>query len=92
MYFKLKLYIEFLLLFILLPISLAFEYNKLLKLCFIFLGGVYIITYLIKKKLIHLVKAGINWKVFFKLIAPHFLVLVILSTAYIYYFKKDNFF
>ncbi len=92
MYLKLRLYIEFLLLFILLPISLAFEFNIIIKTSFVFLAGVYIIIYLIKNKLIHIVKTRIIWKVFLKIVAPRFFVIAIFSTLYIYYFRRINFF
>lgn len=92
MYLKLRIYMEFLLLFIVLPISLAFEYNIFVKLSFVFLAGAYIIMYLIKNKLIHIVKARIIWEVFLKVVAPRFFVIVIFSTVYIYYFKRINFF
>jgi len=92
MYFKLRLYVELLLLFILYPISLAFEYNIIIKLLFASIGGIYILMYLIKNHLIHFVKVKIDWKVFFKVVAPRFLVIVIFSTAYIYCFKRSNFF
>ncbi|PHS04273.1 MAG: CPBP family intramembrane metalloprotease [Kordia sp.] len=90
--FKLRLYIEFLLLFILIPISLAFEYNTILKLFFLFLGGVYVLVYLIKNKLIHFIKPNINWKLFFKVVIPRFIIIATFSTVYIYYFKRANFF
>lgn len=89
---KLRLYVEFLLLFVLIPVSLAFEFNTVLKLFFVLLGGVYAFIYLIKNKLVYLVKTTINWKMFFKVVAPRFLVITISSTAYIYYFKKASLF
>jgi len=69
-----------------------FEYNTILKLFLVFFSVVYILTYLIKNKLIHFAKSKINWKVFFKVVAPRFLIIIILSTVYIYYFKRSNFF
>jgi|GEM_PF-2802031 len=89
---KLRLYIGFLLLFVLIPISFAFEYSTVLKLFFVLLGGGYVFIYLIKNKLIYLVKTSINWKMFFKVVAPLFLVIAILSTTYIYCFKKASLF
>lgn len=89
---KLRLYIEFSLLFVLIPISFAFEYNTVLKLFFVILAGVYVLIHLIKNKLVFLVKTSIDWKTFFKIITPRFLVIAISSTAYIYYFKNTSLF
>jgi len=89
---KLRLYTEFVLLFVLLPISLAFEYSSILKIGLVFLAGIYILIYLIKNKLIHLVKAKLDWKKNLKLIAPRFIVVAIFTSLYIYYFKRANFF
>jgi len=89
---KLRLYTEFVLLFVLLPISLAFEYSSILKIGLVFLAGIYILIYLIKNKLIHLVKVKLDWKKNLKLIAPRFIVVAIFTSLYIYYFKRANFF
>ena len=77
---------EFFILFILLPLSFAIEYSSLVKAGLAVAGFIYVIFIL--KKVEHIsfsVKKGIDWKAFWKRIALTFIIIAIITTAFMIY-------
>jgi membrane protease YdiL (CAAX protease family) len=77
---------ELFLLFILLPTSLAIDYNIWVKVGFIVTGFLYILFVLKRvEKISFKPKKGINWKSFCKRTLITFLIIAVVTTAYVIY-------
>ncbi|RLD28348.1 MAG: CPBP family intramembrane metalloprotease [Bacteroidetes bacterium] len=85
--------IEFFLLFIVLPISLALNYLIWVKLIIGFFGFVYIVLVLIKTKGNSFkVSKNIQWKTFWKQILIKFLGIVFITTLFVWFTNKEALF
>jgi len=85
--------IEFFLLFFLLPISLIIPYNPWVKFGLIVGGFVYIIYVLLgKTKVRFRVKKGIGWSYFWKRILTSFIIIAVVTAAYVYIVDSDKLF
>jgi membrane protease YdiL (CAAX protease family) len=77
---------EFFALFILLPLSFAIEYSSFVKAGLAMAGFIYIIIVLKKVENISFsVKKYIDWKAFWKRTALTFLIIAIITTAFVFY-------
>lgn len=85
--------VEFLVLFILIPVSFAISYSPIIKMIISIAGFFYVLFVLlkIKKNKIKLAK-HINWKLFWKETSFKFLLIVILTILYMLFFDKENLF
>ena len=87
------LVIEFFLLFILLPISLAIDYNIWVKTGSILVGFIYIIVILKRVERISFrTKKPIAWKDFWKRTGVIFLMIMVVTTGYVLFSKASNLF
>jgi len=90
---KTYLLIEFFLFFIALPTSLALEYSIWVKTGLVIVGFFYILVTL--KRALHIslkVNKGMNWKAFWKRLAIMFVVIAIVTTAFVWITKPSALF
>jgi len=83
--YTLHLLAEFFLLFILMPVSLVFDFPLWIKAVLVLSGFVYIIVVLRKMGVSFRIKKGIDWKSFWKRTFVTFLLIAIVTTAYVWY-------
>jgi membrane protease YdiL (CAAX protease family) len=86
------LYLEFLFLFVLLPLSFLIAYPIAIKAVLTILSFGYIIWYLSSNKAFTFYISPSLWKPFLKQVAIRFLVVIILMTGFTYFFYNDTFF
>jgi membrane protease YdiL (CAAX protease family) len=87
------LLIEFFLLFIVLPISFAYDYSFYLKVGLALIGFGYIIYILHKIEGISFkTKVKKDWRLFFKRIVIQFAVIALLTSLFVWYEDKSNLF
>lgn len=85
--------IEFFVLFILLPLSLTLSYPLWIKIGLIFTSFIYVIFILLKIEKISLKnKEKPDWKGFLKRILKLFLIIVLITTAYVFLVAPENLF
>ena len=86
-------FLELLLIFILIPISFAFNYSSILKLIIGVLGFSYITYLLFKVEKIKLkIKKNINWKSFWISTVIKFLIIAIITIFFVWFTDKGNLF
>jgi membrane protease YdiL (CAAX protease family) len=83
--YTLHLLAEFFLLFILMPVSLVFDFPLWIKAVLVLSGFVYIIVVLRKMGVSFRIKKDLNWKSFWKRTFVTFLLIAIITTAYVWY-------
>ncbi len=84
---------ELLIIFIIIPISFLFNYSPILKLIIGVFGLTYIIYVLAKVEKIKLkVEKNINWKKFWQSTLIKFLIIAIITTVFVWFTDKENFF
>ncbi|MAM28420.1 MAG: CPBP family intramembrane metalloprotease [Flavobacteriaceae bacterium] len=85
--------IEFFVLFMLLPISLAIPYNIWAKVGLVLIGFVYVVIVLLRNENIRFqIKKDIPWALFWKRTALLFLCIIVLTTTYVYLVDKEALF
>ncbi len=83
---------ELFLLFVLIPISFAFDYPLLIKAILAVSGFVYILWILKKAEDISFkIAEGLDWKIFWKRTLITFLLIAILTTSYVFIVAPENF-
>ena len=86
-------FIELLIIFILIPISFYFNYSPILKLIISAFGFGYIIYILLKiEKIKFKINKEINWKNFWKKALINLIVIIIVTTFFVWYSDKENLF
>ena len=89
---KLK-YLELLMIFILIPISFWFSYNIFLKIAICALGFVYILYVLFKiEKTKIKISKNLQWKKFLKNIAIKLILIIIITTIFVWFSDKESLF
>ncbi|QTE21881.1 CPBP family intramembrane glutamic endopeptidase [Polaribacter cellanae] len=84
---------ELFIIFILIPISFCFEYSPIIKLMIGVLGFGYILYVVLKvEKIQFKIKKNINWKNFWRTTLLKFLVIVILTTVFVWLTDAANLF
>jgi len=84
---------EFFILFILLPVSLALPFNIWIKVGMVVIGFIYILVVLKKSENINFqIKKKIDWKSYWRRLVITFLIVVIATTAYVWFQDKDALF
>jgi len=84
---------EFLIIFILIPVSYTIPYAWQLKLIIGLLGFFYVIYVLLKVESNKFkILSNLNWKLFWKTTLLKFVVIVFLTFLYVWLFDKDNLF
>lgn len=90
---KTKLIIEFLWLYILLPISLYFEYPIMIKLLLVLMSFIFICMQLFKKGVFKITKLNLKSKrQFFNIFVKRFILVITILSCYTYYVYPDQFF
>lgn len=90
---KLALLSEFFILFILLPVSLAIPFHIWLKVGMVVIGFVYILFRLKKSENINFcIKKNLDWKSVWRRILVTFLVVIIVTTVFVWFQDKDALF
>jgi membrane protease YdiL (CAAX protease family) len=85
--------LELLIIFVLIPLSFAFNYAPLLKLVIGVLGFSYIIFVLFKIEKIKIkIEKNVNWMAFWKSILIKFLIIAIITTLYVWFTDAKNLF
>jgi membrane protease YdiL (CAAX protease family) len=85
--------LELLIIFVLIPLSFAFSYAPLLKLVIGVLGFSYIIFVLFKIEKIKIkIEKNVNWMAFWKSILIKLLIIVIITTLYVWFTDAKNLF
>lgn len=85
--------VEFFVLYILIPVFFALALPFTLKAVIAILGFLYIIYILLKvEKNQFKVGKNLNWKLFWKNTSLKFIVIICLTTAYVWWVDKDSFF
>lgn len=85
--------VEFFVLYILIPVLFALALPFALKAVIAILGFLYIIYILLKvEKNQFKVGKNLNWKLFWKNTSLKFIVIICLTTAYVWWVDKDNLF
>jgi hypothetical protein len=85
--------LELLIIFVLIPLSFAFNYAPLLKLVIGVLGFSYIIFVLFKIEKIKIkIEKNVNWMAFWKSILIKLLIIVIITTLYVWFTDAKNLF
>ncbi|WP_111307232.1 CPBP family intramembrane glutamic endopeptidase [Confluentibacter sediminis] len=83
-------WIEFLILFIFIPISYTFNYHIVIKMIIGILGFVYVIYILLEiEKKAFKMSRNINWKLFLKETLLKFLIIAVLTTLFVYFNNKS---
>ncbi|WMI70395.1 hypothetical protein [Mangrovimonas sp. YM274] len=86
-------WLEFLIIFVILPVSFALEYPPVIKLFLGSVGFLYVIYLLLKVEDVRFqLSPTINWKTFWKLTFAKFLIIAILTTSFVYFTDKGNLF
>ncbi|AUC86077.1 CPBP family intramembrane metalloprotease [Polaribacter sp. ALD11] len=84
---------ELFIIFILIPVSFAFNYAPILKMMIGVLGFTYIIYVLFKVENIKLrIEKNINWKAFWKLTIIKFLIIAIVTATFVWFTDVKNLF
>lgn len=87
------LLVEFLLLFIILPVSLAIPYNPIIKLSSIAIGFTYLVYVLIRKEKVKwLPSTSLQWTLFFKETFIKLLVIAIVTGLFVYFLDRPSLF
>lgn len=87
------LLIEFLILFILLPVSLTIDFLLWVKVGYILAAFIYVLLILKKSEAISFrLKKDLNWKSFWRRVAVTFLLVAITTTIYVYFVAPENLF
>jgi membrane protease YdiL (CAAX protease family) len=85
--------IEFFILFILLPISFTINYAFQIKLVLSFTGFLYVLYILLKvNKNTFKIDENINWSSFWKLIIIRFLLIIVITTSFVWLTDKEALF
>ena len=84
--------VELLLLFVLFPVSLAFSYPWWLKLAMGLLGFVYVLWLLLRVYRIPFRPKGLAWGDFWKWIRLKFLLIVLVTTLFVYFADPSDLF
>lgn len=83
-------YIELLLLFILVPVSFLFNYSPWLKLAIGLLGFIYVVFVLLKvEEQKFRISQNLNWLLFLKTTAVRFLLIMVLTIAFVCFTNKE---
>lgn len=83
-------YLELLLLFIVIPLSFLLDYSPIFKLAIGLVGFVYVVYVLLKVEKQHIkVAQNIDWKSFFKTTFSRFLIIVLVTTVFIWMTNKS---
>lgn len=90
--YPVRLLTEFFLLFILMPVSLVFDFPIWIKGVLVFSGFVYIVWMLRKIGVPLRSRKNVNWKLFWKRTGISFLGIAIITTCYIWYVDVDALF
>ncbi|WP_343328829.1 CPBP family intramembrane glutamic endopeptidase [Polaribacter staleyi] len=86
-------FFELLLIFVLIPISFAFDYSPILKLIIGLLGFTYITYVLFKvEKIKFRIEKNINWKHFWTTTLIKFLIIALITTSFVWFTDKENIF
>ena len=85
--------VEFFILFVLFPIFLALDFSIVLKMILGIIGFVYIVFVILKIEKLHFgIRPNLNWSTFFKQTIVKFLIIVLLTTLYVFWFDSENLF
>jgi len=85
--------IELLILFILLPVSLAFSYPIWIKTLLVLIGFIYIVIIMLRvEKISFRINKKLNWKHFWKRTLITFVLITIITTAYVYFVDASKLF
>lgn len=83
-------YFELVILFVFVPISLLFNYSFKIKFLLILLGFIYVIFVLIKiEKEKLLINKSFKNKVFWKNVLVKFLIVTVITTAFVLFYNRD---
>jgi membrane protease YdiL (CAAX protease family) len=83
-------YLELLVLFVLIPVSFLFNYNPWLKLSIGFTGFIYVVFVLLKVEEERLrISQSLNWYLFFKTTFTRLVVIIIITTLFVWFTNKD---
>ena len=89
-FFKLS---EFFLIFIIIPIAFALDFNVWVKLILGLFGFIYIIVLLVKvEKLSFDIAPNLNWKSFFKRVFIKLMVIAVVTSLYVFITDKESLF
>ncbi|MBT8393585.1 MAG: CPBP family intramembrane metalloprotease [Bacteroidia bacterium] len=87
------LLLELLLLFMVFPISLFFDYPIWIKLILGLVGFIFVVYYLLKvEKNTLKISSQINWKEFWKVTLVKFLIIALLTTLYVWFTNRSDLF
>ncbi|QIE58855.1 CPBP family intramembrane metalloprotease [Rasiella rasia] len=85
--------VEFFVLFIVLPVSLAINFNVWIKVGLVASGFIYVLWVLRKSEAIKFtVKKNIDWNAFWRRLGVTFLMVVIATTSYVWFVDKEALF
>jgi membrane protease YdiL (CAAX protease family) len=85
--------LELLIIFVLIPVSFAFNYAPILKLVIGVLGFSYIIFVLFKIEKIKIrIKKNVHWMAFWKSILIKFLIIVVITSLFVWFTDAKNLF
>ncbi|MBU2940527.1 CPBP family intramembrane metalloprotease [Lacinutrix sp. C3R15] len=86
-------YIEFFILFIILPVSFIFNYSFIIKLTLGLLGFVYVVYFLLKvEKNTFKISQNLNWQRFWKMTLLKMLLIAFLTILFVWFTSKDSLF
>ena len=86
-------FIEFFVLFVLIPVSFAFSFSPWIKLGIGFSGFIYVIFVLLKvEKNQFKLASNLNWKRFWRLTLQKLLLIVVLTTLFVWFTNKNALF
>lgn len=86
-------YIEFLILFIILPVSFVFNYSFIIKLTLGLLGFVYVVYFLLKvEKNKFKISENLNWMSFWKMTLLKMLLIALLTILFVWFTSKESLF
>lgn len=84
---------EFFLIFIIIPIAFALDFNVWVKLILGLFGFIYIIVLLVKvEKLSFDIAPNLNWKSFFKRVFIKLMVIAVVTSLYVFITDKESLF
>jgi len=89
---KLKLKIEFIWLFLILPVSFLFDYPVILKTILTTISFGFVFAYLWKNKAFNFIVAAHFWKPFMKTTTVRFLIISFVITMFTYVYYNELFF
>ena len=85
--------VELFIIFILIPVSFAFNYSMYIKLTIGLLGFIYVVYVLLKVELERFkIAQNLNWKLFWKQTLIRFLVITLLTTVFLWITNKEDLF